>query len=93
VILAHPKSSATALSAAQISGIAPECIVFFDSGPDSASTAPQTTIHQLVTFGLSQQPNFVEKQLSRGEAKTKLAFYSFSSGTTGPSKVRLLSRN
>jgi acyl-CoA synthetase (AMP-forming)/AMP-acid ligase II len=84
LVFAHPSSLDTALSAARIAGISVDRIVLFDS---DAKISLQTTIHQLVILGLSKEPSFSEKQLSQGEAKTKLAFFSFSSGTTGRSKA------
>lgn len=45
------------------------------------------TIGSLVTFGMSLPP-FSQRTLNPGEAKTKLAFLSFSSGTTGLPKER-----
>lgn len=50
----------------------------------------QTTLQQLVDYGLSKEQAFVEPILKPGEAKKKLAFFSFSSGTTGKPKVRLI---
>lgn len=44
----------------------------------------------LVEEGLARPTSFVERTLAPGEAKTKLAFLSCSSGTTGKPKVRTL---
>jgi hypothetical protein len=45
------------------------------------------TLSKLISFGSSKPQNFVDRKLRPGEAKTKVAFYSFSSGTTGKPKV------
>ncbi|QRV97648.1 AMP binding enzyme [Ceratobasidium sp. AG-Ba] len=43
--------------------------------------------YQLINEGLASAKSFEEKQLAPGENKTKVAFYSFSSGTTGKPKA------
>ena len=43
------------------------------------------TIEQLIMFGSSQPETFKPLRLKAGEAKTTVAFLSFSSGTTGKS--------
>jgi acyl-CoA synthetase (AMP-forming)/AMP-acid ligase II len=49
------------------------------------------TVQTLIEDGLRLgQPQFVERKLEKGEAKTKVAFLSFSSGTTGKPKVALI---
>lgn len=85
VIIAHPTVLKTALSAAQIVGLPAERIVLLNS----ASQAPHSTLSELVAEGLAKEPGFVERRLAPGEGKTKLAFLSFSSGTTGKPKVRI----
>ncbi|KII86993.1 hypothetical protein PLICRDRAFT_177701 [Plicaturopsis crispa FD-325 SS-3] len=69
-------------------GIAPDRIVLLDT-PESARAfvGEYPTVNELVAYGLSQVPSFVERKLAPGEAKTKLAFLSFSSGTTGRPKA------
>ncbi|KAH8992514.1 amp dependent CoA ligase [Lactarius akahatsu] len=42
---------------------------------------------RLITYGLAHQPYFVERALRPGEGRTKIAFLSFSSGTTGKPKA------
>ena len=62
---------------------------------NKASTLGRTgvTVQYLIERGLSDLniagPKFVERHLKPGEGKTKLAFLSFSSGTTGNPKVTL----
>jgi 4-coumarate--CoA ligase len=87
LILAHPDYLVTALSAARVSGVTEDYVALFNS--DIMALSPgQMTVNGLITTGLSHKPAFVERQLRDGEGKTKLAFLSFSSGTTGKPKVR-----
>ncbi|KAF8755494.1 acetyl-CoA synthetase [Rhizoctonia solani] len=44
-------------------------------------------INVLIPEGLTSRENFKERKLGPGENKTKVAFYSFSSGTTGKPKA------
>lgn len=85
-IIAHPTVLKTALLAARIVGLPAERIILLNS----ASHTPHSTLNDLVTEGLAKEPSFVERRLAPGEGKSKLAFLSFSSGTTGKPKVRIL---
>jgi 4-coumarate--CoA ligase len=86
-ILVHPDSLPIALSACRTAGIPEIHIALFDNDPNSTSIQSFPTLNDLITTGLSQEPNFVERQLDPGESKTRLAFLCFSSGTTGHPKV------
>src|ERR1700683_3768261 len=55
--------------------------------PGHSSPSVQYTLEDLVAEGLNIEPHFVERRLAPREAKTKVAFLSFSSGTTGRPKV------
>jgi 4-coumarate--CoA ligase len=57
----------------------------FDTG--SCKNLQTDTVETLVTQGLASPPRFTERKLRSGEGKTKVAFLSFSSGTTGKPKV------
>ena len=48
---------------------------------------PYPSVSDLVAEGLSSSITYTERRLEVGEGKTKLAFLSFSSGTTGKPKV------
>jgi 4-coumarate--CoA ligase len=78
----------TAHSAAQAAGIPTDHIVLFNTNSKPVSVAPHNNLDGLIITGQSQKPNFIEKRLTTGEAKKKLAFLSFSSGTTGKPKVK-----
>ncbi|KII90730.1 hypothetical protein PLICRDRAFT_697218 [Plicaturopsis crispa FD-325 SS-3] len=70
-------------------GVLPERIVLLDvpPTPEHVHTHTYATLVELVRYGLSQPPSFVERKLAPGEARKKLAFLSFSSGTTGQPKA------
>lgn len=80
LIIAHSSSLHTALGAAQAAGLPSERVITFDE-------SNQISVDALIQQGLRSEPNFVERKLRKGEAKTKVAFLSFSSGTTGKPKV------
>ncbi|KAJ7366661.1 phenylacetyl-CoA ligase [Mycena albidolilacea] len=84
LIITHPDALETSASAAQSIGMSPERILVFDV--PGASTAKLVTVNDLVKRG-SQLEAFTERKLRPGEGKTKLAFLSFSSGTTGTPKA------
>ena len=86
VLISHPGSLPIALEAAQKAGIAHDRVVVFDETPG----VKNVTLDALIKEGLSQPQAFVEPRLAPGEGRTKLAFLSFSSGTTGRPKVCLL---
>ena len=87
VLIVHPDALEGALVAAQQVGIPFDRVIPLDTirGPRSSTVAPD--LHQLISYGLAHPPNFVERRLRPGEGKTKVAFLSFSSGTTGKPKV------
>ncbi|KAI9452556.1 phenylacetyl-CoA ligase [Lactarius psammicola] len=87
ILIAHPDSLQVALVAAQNAGIPPDRVIPLDTirGPRPSIIAPD--LHELITYGLAHQPFFVERALKPGEARTKIAFLSFSSGTTGKPKA------
>jgi 4-coumarate--CoA ligase len=86
LIITHPAVLNTVLSAARKTGLPVDRIVLLESSANSA-THIHFTLDDLITEGLSKEPDFVERRLAPGEAKTKVAFLSFSSGTTGKPKV------
>ncbi|KAI0040813.1 amp dependent CoA ligase [Auriscalpium vulgare] len=86
-IIAHPAFLSAALGAAKLVGIPPSRVIPLDAsaGPAPSNVAPN--VDELIKFGLANKANFQERRLNPGEAKTKLAFLSFSSGTTGKPKA------
>ena len=88
VMIVHPDVLDTALAAAHTYGISPERVMLFDGKSPSTNVPNHLTVGVLVERGLcTPDPTFVERRLRPGEAKTVLAFLSFSSGTTGKPKV------
>jgi len=79
------------LEAARAAGLPSDRIIVLDAQADASSTSLYPTISSLVDEGLAQQTTFVERRLKPGEGKTKLAFLSFSSGTTGKPKAVCIS--
>jgi 4-coumarate--CoA ligase len=57
------------------------------NSPSNSVYLAHSTLDDLVAEGLNKEPHFVERRLQPREAKTKVAFLSFSSGTTGKPKV------
>ncbi|KAJ3935129.1 MAG: phenylacetyl-CoA ligase [Lentinula lateritia] len=83
LILVHLDALETAVTAARSAGITLDRVIVFDVDSKNAPKGFQT-VSNLVWEGLNQPSNFVE---SRIDARTKLAFLSFSSGTTGKPKA------
>lgn len=83
MILTHSDSLHIALSAARHTGLPDNKVVLFD--PVNHGARPN--VQDLISEGLLSEASFAERTLAPGEAKNKLAFLSFSSGTTGKPKV------
>ncbi|PFH54842.1 hypothetical protein AMATHDRAFT_134798 [Amanita thiersii Skay4041] len=83
LIVVHPMFFTTALGAAKVVGLPKERIVLLEKGPGAGNFA----ISDLLQLASSQQSHYVPKRLKSGEARTKIAFLSFSSGTTGKPKA------
>ncbi|KAG8732721.1 hypothetical protein FRC11_011380 [Ceratobasidium sp. 423] len=89
LLFAHPANIEVALQAAQEVGIGKSQIITLMSANQqlNATVSGILTIDKLISEGLTSREHFKEKRLSLGENKTKVAFYSFSSGTTGRPKA------
>lgn len=89
VIIAHPDSLSIALAAAREAGLPSKRIILFDVKQSQLNDIHNhhVTIAALVEFGARNKTTYTEQILKPGEGKTKLAFLSFSSGTTGRPKV------
>jgi 4-coumarate--CoA ligase len=87
-IFIHPASEAVAREAADVAGIPQNRIVLLP-GPVSTTSPPRPRLflEEFVVDGLRETPSYTERRLRPGEGKTKLAFLSFSSGTTGRPKA------
>jgi 4-coumarate--CoA ligase len=85
LVIAHPACLDTTLKAARTAGLPIDRIVSFDG----IAYSEVATVSKLIQEGLERDAVFTERRLDKGEAKTKIAFLSFSSGTTGRPKVSL----
>ena len=83
LVIAHPELLRTAVSAARQAGVAASRVVALDVG---VCAHTHVTVEALVQEGL-RMPGVVERRLAPGEARSKIAFVNFSSGTTGKPKV------
>ena len=99
VVVAHSSVLGVALAGMELAwtgtamGRGKERVVLIDTTPTSSSavnSAGFPTVDELVHEGLSHPPCFKEVKLKQGEAKTKVSYLCFSSGTTGKPKVCFL---
>ncbi|KAJ7601054.1 phenylacetyl-CoA ligase [Mycena floridula] len=83
-MLVDPDSLHVATSAAQQAGLPLDRIVFFNTESSIIRHAKYKTVEDLVQEGLNLEAKFVEPTI---DARTKVAFLCFSSGTTGTPKA------
>ncbi|KZT30741.1 amp dependent CoA ligase [Neolentinus lepideus HHB14362 ss-1] len=87
LLIAHSTLLKTALVTAGEAGIPPERVILLD-----VPSHPQhRTVADLEKEGLNSKTRYTERRFKSGEGKTKLAFFSFSSGTTGKAKAVMVS--
>ncbi|KIL59214.1 hypothetical protein M378DRAFT_27129 [Amanita muscaria Koide BX008] len=86
VLVTLPDCLEIATTAAQSTGIPSERIIIFDA-PSTRVSPAYVTVGELIKTGSKSKRVFKERKLLPGEGKTKLAFFSFSSGTTGKPKA------
>ena len=84
IIITHPVCLNTARLAAKNYGLAESQIILIN---EEGAPPGVPFLDQLVDFGASRPENFRAVRLKPGEAKTTVAFYSFSSGTSGETLV------
>ncbi|KAI0275161.1 amp dependent CoA ligase [Gloeopeniophorella convolvens] len=89
-IIVHPDSLAVAAEAAKLAGVSFSRIVPLDSVHGLKPNGVGPDLHELIAYGLSHGANFVERKLNPGEGRRKIAFLSFSSGTTGRPKAVMI---
>ncbi|KAJ6504373.1 phenylacetyl-CoA ligase [Mycena vulgaris] len=87
LLLVYADFLPSAIAAAKLADLSEDRIVVIEPSAASPFNGQHETLSGLVTLGSSKPQHFVERKLRRGEAKTKVAFYSFSSGTTGKPKA------
>ncbi|CCM02957.1 uncharacterized protein FIBRA_05072 [Fibroporia radiculosa] len=86
LLIVHPWVYPIARAAALDVGITLDRIILIESGTHDAE-AKHPNVQELIEEGAGRPKSFVECKLKPGEAKTKLAFLSMSSGTTGLPKA------
>ncbi|ESK98099.1 phenylacetyl- ligase [Moniliophthora roreri MCA 2997] len=84
LLIVHSTFLQTAQAAAKQAGLSSDRIVVI---PAPGVKVDTTTINDVAIFGSRRPESFQECRLGPGEAKTKRAFLSFSSGTTGKPKA------
>ncbi|KAL7284583.1 hypothetical protein ACG7TL_001876 [Trametes sanguinea] len=87
MVFAHSTNLLVTLDAARTVGIPADRIIVLDSKSDQDNTP---NVQSLVEEGLREVQRFSERRLKQGEARKKLAFLLFSSGTTGKPKAVMI---
>ncbi|KAG6829463.1 hypothetical protein H0H92_004425 [Tricholoma furcatifolium] len=85
LIIAHPESVDIALAVARRANLPLHKVILFDTRQGRPGDI--LSVEALIQKGFQMEPTFIERTLKPGEAKTRLAFLSFSSGTTGRPEV------
>ncbi|KAG6832521.1 hypothetical protein H0H92_000150 [Tricholoma furcatifolium] len=86
LLIIHPAFLSTAKAAAKEVGLSDDRIVFIEP-PLRKPVSSHLTFDELVKYGLSIPKSYADIRFKSGEAKTTIAFLSFSSGTTGKPKA------
>jgi 4-coumarate--CoA ligase len=84
IIITHPVCLNTARLAAKNYGLAESQVILIQ---EEGAPPGVPFLDQLIEFGASKPENYRAVRLKPGEAKTTVAFYSFSSGTSGETLV------
>ncbi|QRV82003.1 AMP binding enzyme [Ceratobasidium sp. AG-Ba] len=87
LLIIHPTNVQTALRAAERVGLRSDRVISLTGVNHKPPPIQILNVDQLVKEGLDSPQSFEEKRLTPGENRTKVAFYSFSSGTTGKPKA------
>jgi 4-coumarate--CoA ligase len=91
LLIIHPAFLDIARLAAKAAGISDDRIIFIEK--PTRLVPGHTSLEDLIDFGTTNAISFSERQFKPGEAKTTLAFLSFSSGTTGTIRCLFASYN
>ncbi|KAF5385033.1 hypothetical protein D9615_001355 [Tricholomella constricta] len=86
LLIIHSAFLDTAQAAAREVGLPADRIAFFQAPPRPFASS-HSNLDELIKYGSSIPPIYTELRFKPGEAKTALAFLSFSSGTTGKPKA------
>lgn len=88
LIIASQDQLEPAAQAARKLGIPLNRIVSMDKSNVTPQGVPRASVEELIAEGTKKDQKFFDRRYAPGEARTKTALYCFSSGTTGPPKVR-----
>ena len=89
ILIADSNGLAVAEAAAKQYGLPSDRILVFNAV--GSFHGRKVSVEEMIKLGRTRAPSFTERRLNPGEGKTKVAFLSFSSGTTGRPKVNSLS--
>jgi len=89
ILIADSNGLAVAEAAAKQYGLPSDRILVFNAV--GSFHGRKVSVEEMIKLGRTHAPSFTERRLNPGEGKTKVAFLSFSSGTTGRPKVNSLS--
>lgn len=81
LIITHPVCLTTARKAAKMHGLPENYIILIQD--DETSPSGILSLDEIIRFGSTRRDNYRHVRLDAGEAKTSIAFFCFSSGTTG----------
>lgn len=88
LVIVHSTVFDTALQAASIVGLPPSRLLILDCFlPLHIDVSEYRAVPELIAVGQRHQRAYIERPLSKGEGKKKIAFLCWSSGTTGKPKV------
>lgn len=86
LVITIPECLETTEKAIKVAGMTSDRIIVFNV-PSTDISSDYTTVDELVAFGGESKIEIQERKFGPGEAKTKVALLSFSSGTTGNPKA------
>lgn len=91
-MIVHIDFLKTAVAASQAAGLSSGRIIVMSDQDAEGPSIPDGfgSLDSLIHEGLQSGARLTEVKLKTGEGKTRIAFYSSSSGTTGPPKVRVV---
>lgn len=89
LMILHPDCYSVGLDAAKKAGLPNNRVILFDVEGKTTKEMKEEhdTIGLLIDLGTQQKQQYEQRKLADGEGKSKVAFYAFSSGTTGNPKV------
>ncbi|KAH9948170.1 phenylacetyl-CoA ligase [Amylocystis lapponica] len=90
-LVIHPDFMDSGLSSARDAHITMDRIVIFDPTDSTRPSGSFPVLGNLISDGSKLKPQYLDTRLSPGEARSRTAFLSFSSGTSGIPKATAIS--